>query len=156
MGFTAAMCEMLLQSHVPGFIHLLPAWPTQPSESGFIRNFIARGNIKVSMQWSQEKTVQVVELVFNEFHPWLNGVVENGDKKGFYDAFDSTSSSYGLNVFVGIITKNLLNAFDFENNYNRNNNSNNKSNDNKNNNNNNNNDADDGCDEVRFVRVWRL
>ena len=41
----AAICEMLLQSHIPGYISLLPALPIGMSEQGSISNLKAKGNL---------------------------------------------------------------------------------------------------------------
>jgi alpha-L-fucosidase 2 len=57
-GYAAAVCEMLLQSHL-GEIHLLPcvpaAWP-----NGSVRGMKARGNFTVDMEWKQSRLMQAV------------------------------------------------------------------------------------------------
>ena len=64
-GYTAGVCEMLLQSHA-GEIHLLPAlpksWPT-----GEITGLRARGNIEVDIQWQDGKLVKAT------LHPKQDG-----------------------------------------------------------------------------------
>lgn len=49
-GFTAGVCEMLLQSHGK-YIHVLPALPSSWPE-GEIKGLMARGNFEVSMKWT--------------------------------------------------------------------------------------------------------
>lgn len=49
-GFTAGICEMLLQSHC-NCIHILPALPSSWPE-GEIKGLMARGNFEVSMKWA--------------------------------------------------------------------------------------------------------
>jgi alpha-L-fucosidase 2 len=55
-GFTAAVCEMLLQSH-EGVVRLLPALPIAWPE-GSIRGVLARGGIEVSITWSGGRLVR--------------------------------------------------------------------------------------------------
>ena len=52
-GFTAGVSEMLLQSHA-GYIHLLPALPTDWKE-GKITGMKARGGFIIDMEWSDGK-----------------------------------------------------------------------------------------------------
>src|SRR6202007_2419943 len=49
-GETAAIAEMLLQSHA-GYIELLPAIPDAWKTSGEVSGLKARGNITVSFRW---------------------------------------------------------------------------------------------------------
>ena len=50
LGVTAGIAEMLIQSHEPGVIRLLPALPDQ-WRNGVIKGIKARGNFEVDMQW---------------------------------------------------------------------------------------------------------
>ena len=57
-GFTAGVCEMLLQSQ-GGYIELLPALPSEWSEGSF-DGLIARGNYRVSCKWKDCKPTYVL------------------------------------------------------------------------------------------------
>lgn len=59
LGGTAAIAEMLLQSH-EGFIELLPAIPSAWEEEGEFRGLKARGNIEVSVKWRDGKVTEAV------------------------------------------------------------------------------------------------
>ena len=56
-GYTAAVGEMLMQSH-QGVIEILPALPRE-WESGSVRGLVARGGYEVGIQWSREKPLQI-------------------------------------------------------------------------------------------------
>jgi len=79
---------MLLQSHTPGVISLLPALPPAlPSAlpSGHVYGLNARGNVIVSMAWRNNK-LQASELLFQSDHFWLRSQQQGSPSEhaGFY------------------------------------------------------------------------
>ncbi len=68
MGYTAALHESLLQSHVPHVLHLLPALPAQLARGsgerggGFFRDLRSRGGLVTSAVWDRSGAVRACVL----------------------------------------------------------------------------------------------
>ena len=74
LGYVAAVNEMLLQSHTPSILRLLPALPAAWA-SGKVLGLGARGDVVVSMSWRAGR-VRVARLEFLSPHPWNAGLAE--------------------------------------------------------------------------------
>ena len=75
-GYTAGVCEMLLQSHA-GEIELLPALPRVWSK-GSVKGLRARGGFTVDIQWKQGR---VTQYRVASFEPRRVSVRVNGEQK---------------------------------------------------------------------------
>lgn len=85
LGLVAALCEALVQSHVPGRLLLLPALPVELSERGRVSGLRARGDVTVSISW-RRGTLAATTLLFHSAHPWLAGLNESSSADGFFAA----------------------------------------------------------------------
>ena len=61
LGATAGIAEMLIQSHEPGVIRLLPALPEEWA-TGSVEGLKARGNFTVDMRWEDGQLAQASVL----------------------------------------------------------------------------------------------
>ena len=101
---------MLLQSHVPGHLLLLPALPSALAERGRARGLHARGDVEVSLAW-REATASVVLIQFLSPHPWLVVTLsERTDKAGFYQS-TTTKDEGTTEVLVRVASPNALRLF---------------------------------------------
>lgn len=88
LGLSAAISEMLVQSHAMGLIHLLPALPFNEIPSGAIKGFVTRGNIEVCLKWRLGQ-ITATKLYLQQSHPWWSPYTEV--LPGFYQPADADS-----------------------------------------------------------------
>ncbi|HWR98985.1 MAG TPA: glycoside hydrolase family 95 protein [Prolixibacteraceae bacterium] len=99
-GYSAAVAEMLLQSHIGNWesgheIHLLPALPSAWPD-GMVKGLIARGGFTVDMEWKAGKLVRALILSNqgNKTKICYNGkIIELKPAKGTKITFDSELKS---------------------------------------------------------------
>jgi predicted alpha-1,2-mannosidase len=107
-GATAAIAEMLIQSH-GGYIHLLPALPDAWKASGKVRGLKARGNFTVDIEW---KDGVVTHYSVTSPHPGrvkvkVNGAIEEISTGALPAA--KLPADY-VNPFIGASTSALAGA----------------------------------------------
>ncbi|KAF9874909.1 hypothetical protein CkaCkLH20_07603 [Colletotrichum karsti] len=105
-GFTAAIVEMLLQSHA-GVVHLGPAIPPngQGLSSGSLKGWIARGGFKVDMTWSDGAVTgaEITSLLGNKLKIRVgNGLSFQVDGGGYSTADGSISTVVGQKVVISV------------------------------------------------------
>lgn len=96
-GYTAGVCEMLLQSHL-GHIHLLPALPDS-WKTGEISGLCARGGFEVSMTWNDGKLKkgEVKSLLGNKCSLMYDGkvmLVEDESGKEIETVFENGITTF--------------------------------------------------------------
>jgi alpha-L-fucosidase 2 len=84
-GYTAGVCEMLLQSHL-GELHLLPALP-KAWANGSVKGLKARGGFTVDMEWKDGMVVNAAITStaggkLRVLNPWTNKIVERETTPG--------------------------------------------------------------------------
>jgi len=105
-GYAAAVCEMLLQSHLGG-IHLLPCVPAAWS-NGSVRGMKARGNFTVDMEWKQVRLVQAAgyrTALIGKWHLGLEGPYHPG-RRGFEETLHCIDDNYKQTHFNPTLLKN--------------------------------------------------
>jgi hypothetical protein len=90
LAITAAICEMLVQSHMMGAIHLLPALPISLQASGSFSGIRTRGSGRVSLAWSHGN-IDAAVVDIKSYHPWWGNYSEAS--LGFFDNHPSSSES---------------------------------------------------------------
>jgi alpha-L-fucosidase 2 len=77
-GATAALAEMLIQSHA-GFIELLPSVPTNWKQTGEVKGLRARGNFTVDFKWSDGKitSYHITSTQPRKVKVKINGVIKD-------------------------------------------------------------------------------
>lgn len=85
---------MLIQSHIPGLLKLLPAVSSSLLQRRKASAFglRVRGDVQVSMVWDAGQLIASV-LVFNSPHPWLQGLHEDPQHPGFYTSVTTTATA---------------------------------------------------------------
>lgn len=100
MAVTAAVCEMLVQSHIMGTIHLLPALPSTLEASGSFAGIRTRGGGKIALSWSHGN-IDAVVIDIRSYHPWWGKYTEIS--AGFFNYIRESSEST-----ISIISPNEL------------------------------------------------
>lgn len=84
-GLLAAVNEMFVQSHHPGWIHLLPATPAEILfAGGYIQGLKLRGDLLFDMRWEPGGRFAFFRLTIQRPHPWLGCIQEHENDPGYY------------------------------------------------------------------------
>jgi alpha-L-fucosidase 2 len=77
-GATAALAEMLIQSHA-GFIELLPSVPANWKQTGEVKGLRARGNFTVDFKWNDGKIIsyRITSTQPRKVKMKINGVIKD-------------------------------------------------------------------------------
>ena len=102
-GLIAAVSELLLQSHIPGNLLVLPGLPSlQLSlDGGMVRRIKARGDVSVSVSWTGQKSsisVTSLEILFASRHPWLFGL--GWDESDGYYSLSSEERKPMVRIYI--------------------------------------------------------
>ena len=89
-GIIAAVSELLLMSHIPGTLLVLPSLSSLPLAlvGGMVRGIKARGDVSVSVSWTSNRSsisMTSLDIMFASRHPWLFGLGWD-ESDGFYCA----------------------------------------------------------------------
>jgi alpha-L-fucosidase 2 len=73
-GYTAGVAEMLVQSHEPGLIRVLPALP-EAWKTGEVKGIKARGGFKLDFKWEngEVKSLRITSLLGNKTILMMDG-----------------------------------------------------------------------------------
>ena len=102
-GLIAAVSELLLMSHIPGNLLVLPGLSSLPLslDGGIVRGVKARGDVSVSVSWTSNRNsifVTSLDVLFASRHPWLFGLGWD-ESDGFYYAGSNDERKPMLRIY---------------------------------------------------------
>lgn len=118
LGYLAAINELLLQSHLPRRLILLPALPPVWKSHGQIKGLRARGDVTVSIRWQGGDVQQALFSFTMPWHPWWisdGGIEENCLHRGHYGSTieeAKASSKSSLLSEISLLTPNEVSILD--------------------------------------------
>lgn len=108
----AAIVELLVHSHVPGTIALLPSLPSAfAAQPGHVYGLQARGDVLVSLEWAIGGSLVAAQLVFQSAHPWqvaLEAHPQYSSRGGFYHSAPRTPSNAQVSLSLKVSAPNKL------------------------------------------------